>query len=115
MKPTSRMPKDLKEKWLAALRSGEYKQSQQELGTPERGFCCLGLLQYIVDGKTESDGIRDELPSSKWCGEHGCDWDLIDYQNGNLSLDEGCASELNDNGYTFAEIANLIEQHVEGV
>lgn len=37
------MNKELKTKWLEALRSGEYKQSREIL-KDENGFCCLGVL-----------------------------------------------------------------------
>lgn len=37
------MNKELKPKWLKALRSGEYKQSRETL-KDDNGFCCLGVL-----------------------------------------------------------------------
>lgn len=111
----STMPKELKQKWLDALRSGEYKQGKECLGNLKDGFCCLGLLQYIVDGKTESDGVRDELPSPAWCAKNNCKWNAIDESNGNLWLGGDKASQLNDEGKPFEYIAHLIEEHVEGV
>jgi hypothetical protein len=35
---------DIKKKWLAALRSGEYVQGQSLLKTPDGNYCCLGVL-----------------------------------------------------------------------
>jgi hypothetical protein len=40
-------PKDLFTKWLAALRSGEYKQAAGVLKNSE-GYCCLGVLCEIA-------------------------------------------------------------------
>lgn len=48
------MKKDVAEKWVAALRSGEYKQGrgtlrkELSLGTTTR-HCCLGVLCEVVD------------------------------------------------------------------
>jgi hypothetical protein len=33
----------IKEKWVAALRSGEYKQTKGYLRN-KKGYCCLGVL-----------------------------------------------------------------------
>lgn len=41
------MNKEIKERWIAALRSGEYSQSAGYLGTDE-GYCCLGVLCEIA-------------------------------------------------------------------
>lgn len=43
----AKLPKKLKEKWVTALRSGEYKQGMGMLHAVENGsdkFCCLGVL-----------------------------------------------------------------------
>lgn len=44
------MDKSVKEKWLSALRSGEYPQTRYTLRN-ENGFCCLGVLcdVYRID------------------------------------------------------------------
>ena len=50
---------EIKEKWVRALRSGEYKQAEQSLRreiTPgTMGYCCLGVLTdlYCKATKTE--------------------------------------------------------------
>lgn len=41
------MNKEIKERWIAALRSGEYSQSSGYLSTDE-GYCCLGVLCEIA-------------------------------------------------------------------
>jgi hypothetical protein len=45
----TRLRPEIKERWLAALRSGEYKQARGRLGqfrkaTSETSHCCLGVL-----------------------------------------------------------------------
>jgi len=81
------MKSQVKEKWIAALRSGEYDQGVGGLRTLTR-FCCLGVLcdlysketgiewnyKYISEGHPvngfEFDGQRNFLPSSvvEWSG-----------------------------------------------
>src|SRR5688572_30653463 len=42
------MKKEMKEKWLQALRSGEYTQGSGLLRTADDKFCCLGVLCDLV-------------------------------------------------------------------
>jgi len=46
------MNADIKAKWVAALRSGEYKQGKNRLRTKD-SFCCLGVLcdLFLKDGR----------------------------------------------------------------
>ena len=41
------MKKEIADKWVAALRSGDYKQVHAYLHTPA-GYCCLGVLCEIT-------------------------------------------------------------------
>ena len=47
------MNKEIKDKWVTALRSGKYKQTTGALrrvtADGESGFCCLGVLCDVVD------------------------------------------------------------------
>ena len=111
------MNEQVKEKWLNALRSGDYQQTKFNLRRKDR-FCCLGVLCDLY-GK-----------------EHNLEWELVDvgvyrFQNRDLYLSSsviewsGLVSEnpivcngetslgyLNDNGSTFNEIADLIQEHL---
>lgn len=51
------MNKEIKEKWVAALRSGKYTQSKQKLKT-KYGYCCLGVLCDLA----VKEGICKESP-----------------------------------------------------
>lgn len=42
------MPVEIRDAWTAALRSGEYQQSQGVLQSKD-GYCCLGVLVDVVD------------------------------------------------------------------
>lgn len=113
------MKKELKERWITALRSGNYKQSQGCL-QDQYGWCCIGVLCNIVDGTKW--GKPDESSETK------VDQQPYDFGNGvfvdmpprewleNRGLPYGAAKELaemNDNGVPFIQIAEYIEENVD--
>lgn len=55
------MNQEYKEKWVAALRSGDYKQGRGRLQN-EDGFCCLGVLCDVA--------AKEEPLTYKW-EKHG--------------------------------------------
>jgi len=109
----------IKQKWVDALRSGEYQQTQERLHD-ENGFCCLGVLcdLYGKENNVEWEPSTHNgnvyifqnmvavLPLSvvEWAGVE----DSNPYVNGGI----GTLSGLNDKGFTFNEIADLIEEHL---
>ena len=109
------MNQQVKEKWLSALRSGHYKQTQNYLYA-DNGFCCLGVLcdlygkEHNVEWNFDEDGnyyrFQDEtgsLPLSviEWAG----------VGSHNPSIPGTSLVELNDTGSTFNQIADFIEEH----
>ena len=112
------MNEQVKENWLSALRSGDYKQTQLKLHTDD-GFCCLGVLcdlygkENNVEWNLANNGHNYEfqdkeshLPSSvmEWAGVEGQNPDI---DNGTETL-----ATLNDTGCTFEEIADIIQEHL---
>ena len=108
------MKKEIKTRWLAALRSGQYKQTKNML-TDGKRFCCLGVLcnlHAIETGETwqeTSDAITYglqylTLPPSVmvWAG-----LDSKDPLVGTRLL-----SNENDQGMRFKTIAKLIDAHL---
>jgi hypothetical protein len=93
------MKKAVKKRWVAALRSGEYDQTQEKLFDGENGFCCLGVLCDIQgDGDKNPPSDTGGLPM----------W-MLDQVNLSVS-EEQQLIELNDTKkYTFSEIADYIE------
>lgn len=134
---TKRMRPSVKKKWLAALRSGEYKQGSGALRTADDRFCCLGVLcdlyakekeipwepnpdstaNYMFEGKTElpSDqvkawaGLYDENPSVTIAGSEESLAELNDgsYPRGTDEDGDPVTSAAN-----FEEIALLIEEQL---
>ena len=121
------MKPDIKQKWVDALRSGEFKQGRNALRQIVDGQpldCCLGVLCELH---------RREHPERfKWVQDHQqchlfnpedststysflphavCVWAGLDpFQEADPHLGSDTASEHNDSGRTFEEIAKLIEE-----
>jgi len=107
------MKKALKRQWIAALRSGEYEQTRDKLHDAE-GFCCLGVAcDLFVDDWWEWDSADEYYYLSK-----GGDSMVLPNKCNEawgLSLTEEIfLRDMNDNGSTFAEIADWIEANIPG-
>jgi hypothetical protein len=110
------MNPEVRARWCAALRSGEYKQSGGYLRSVA-GYCCLGVLCDLAvkakvipppadwAGHWRFDGDNHFLPGSvvTWAGLAA-----IDPAAGTDGSRE-YLSKANDDGCTFAEIADLID------
>lgn len=104
------MDAELKSKWVAALRGGEYKQIRGSLRS-ESGFCCLGVLCDTVDPQGwDHYGLHPFA--------HGSSAQRTSYAGLIAALDtEGTdnVSELwgkNDGGMSFLQIADWIEENL---
>jgi hypothetical protein len=125
---TIRMPKETLAKWLEGLRSGKYKQvygalRNRVLGkdgepTKEIGYCCLGVLQMVVDGKVEE--AVGGTPSRDWLERNKIHFDNI-YNPSQFATHTAPfiniggkwmhAAEANDTyNCPFDDIADAIEQ-----
>lgn len=92
--------KEFKEKWINALRRGEYIQGTDFLENNGK-YCCLGVAAHLC-------GIEN-IHRKKWIIESPNVPDiLIGYQEFPEIL-----SRMNDSGKTFEEIADWIETNVE--
>jgi len=113
------MKQKIAEKWVKALRSGKYKQTKHSL-KDDNGYCCLGVLceisgmgefkkreellknkfyQYITE--TETDGVVLPALVMSWSGIQSVDGDFRDE---NLTA-------MNDCGFSFKKIADIIEKN----
>lgn len=120
---------EVKQKWVAALRSGEYKQARKQLRSDDSsGYCCLGVLCELFRLETGrgqwglnfsgqmsfGDEICREagIPTAavrNWAGLTDANPDVV------LSLFDiniGTYDSLaggNDAGLSFLDIADVIE------
>jgi hypothetical protein len=121
------MNKEIKQEWVKALRSGEYEQGRNQLKTKNGKFCCLGVLCDLYSKKnnvpwsTESSSIHKNFQHYTI---HGALENLPDQVKAWAGLQESDPvvkhkdpfpthvhlSYINDQGTSFAEIANIIEE-----
>jgi hypothetical protein len=120
----------IRARWTAALRSGDYKQTTGALRRlPEQvtlsgreGYCCLGVLTDLW----LKDGGDEMIPAKCGCGDHlvsvwdegtgvlsdpVVQWAGLNYADPvlNPATDWFRASHLNDDNWTFAQIADVID------
>lgn len=121
------LPRDVKDTWLTALRSGEYKQGYNVLYDKyEDGYCCLGVLEKAVlgdvDRKKTRSGTPLGMPRKASCEAMGVVFQedrppvgrCKEAHVSGFTVHGGTLPELNDYGsMSFKEIADLIEKHVE--
>lgn len=106
------MTKELRDKWVAALRSGKYKQTTGALyggtgnidtdGEREYGYCCLGVLCDIA------------FPHTRDSWEYSAT--LTDTEKGRVGLEqkdhEHCIAMNDTYKNTFDQIADWIEENL---
>ena len=127
------MNSQIKQKWIDALRSGEYPQGQSKLYSGD-GFCCLGVLCDIY-AKEVGDSSWVKKDPSKSDYEDKWDYWYFDDQSEVLpecvskwaELDENdpivtkdivghlyttTLASLNDKGVTFEDLSEVIEEQL---
>lgn len=111
--------KEEKAAWIAALRSGEYKQGKgflkKKVGETYE-FCCMGVLATIIDPtnlrSTElCTNIYNYYYSTKHPHMYSPYISLILIPGEEKDL-EGVLARMNDDGKTFPEIADWIKENV---
>lgn len=126
----AKMNPEVKARWVAALRSGDYRQANQVLRSGD-SFCCLGVLcdvyaaEHGVKGWSQSRFDRD---GDGYPNDVVCDWAGFGISGDDDAGALRCSadydpkveivgkrkhvSEHNDDGRTFAEIADAIEEQL---
>lgn len=124
------MRKDIADKWVAALRSGEYKQRKFYLASPgpfvESGlqYCCLGVLcEIAIKEGVKLNRVETTIISpvayganeeTKYLPSEVKDWAMMWNTSG--ALKDGSYRDLaalNDEGFSFEQIADAIEKNWE--
>lgn len=124
-----RMNPVVKAEWLKRLRSGEYSRSEGCLKGLEGGFCCLGVLTDIWAAETGTEWFMSYGGTTWSIGTGGesavtpvsvMEWSNLKNSTGTLLLGDYVKasgrrefyvtlSNLNDEGMTFEEIADVID------
>lgn len=102
------------QKWVDALRSGEYKQTKNTLkevteGGETVGYCCLGVYAEVhkLNGYENMGVVFDESGDVINEGPEEI-YDRIRDNVYDYIVNEGI--EMNEDGYSFDEIADMIEE-----
>lgn len=114
------MNPEIKAKWVAALRSGEYRQAQRKLRGNASDFCCLGVLCDLVNpsGWMAYDAGQGATPFRFKHRDGDTDYAISMPPSDVLravELDRGIAANLaerNDDGELFADLAEFIEANL---
>ena len=112
------MNQDIKQRWVDALRSGEYQQGRGCLhDSKNNSFCCLGVLTdlYIKEHDKEwhKPGRCTELTFERNGGAlppSVITWAGLSNRNPCVGGDR--IAGHNDGGMPFDELAQLIEEHL---
>lgn len=114
------MNQEIKQKWVAALRSGEYQQGTDQLRR-DNNFCCLGVLCDLHSKET-----NNEWEVNSYYGKLGflpgnvMSWAGLKYEYGDEVINETgdgfkhrSLSQLNDSlKFSFTQIADIIEKQL---
>lgn len=108
------MPAELRNMWLAALRSGTYTQAKEALRRDNGGYCCLGVLCDIKEvtwvKQNNLFGVSIPAMASKPARIETQVLPLAIQEKMNLTYThQEILAQLNDQGFTFDMIANLLE------
>lgn len=114
------MNKELAYEWADALESGKYKQGKVVLRTGDR-FCCLGVLCEILGVPSEPLGDSPEVyvygveSNMSNLPEEALKKAGLEYPQGFFNAATGIPplTVLNDHGYSFVQIADVIRNHYE--
>lgn len=108
--------------WLKELRDPNNKQAKGTLREVDEagntiGYCCIGLYHAKVLGKEPTGCVRGFYEGKEYDDYidegHTKEYDAVSNKIGNSVIyDSGI--EMNDNGYTFLQIADMIEEELSG-
>ena len=116
----------VKAKWLEALRSGEYQQTDGLLRTAADGYCCLGVLSQLASDEGVVPQPKELNGSYRWVNDQGdsrgmyllpevMKWAGLDSVSGEIETEDHVRlslSHMNDDGVEFPEIADAIEKYL---
>ena len=116
---STKMDKEMKAKWLKALRSGEYSQRRRRLVDQYDNFCCLGVLCNISDDSLGEWGYKKSTKEWGFLSIEGKE-DFYESMPPDSVLSKAgvpcniasLLAEKNDLGESFEQIAEFIEERL---
>jgi len=111
--PTMTMRKIIKKKWLNALRSKKFDQTEGSMCSYDGGaFCCLGVLKSIT-GQLREEHWHDGYPMSVTKGE--ALETTMPYAGLSVEMQEKLIHLNDEKKYSFEKIASYISRNVKVV
>jgi hypothetical protein len=137
----TKMNPEVKQKWIDALRSGDYEQGSEKL-RGVNGYCCLGVLcdiyarehdtQWEFRGYDELSDESNPHPMDYWYFDDQSEflpkivmnWAGLKTHNPSVRVDiednfgddnsfyTDEIANVNDSGYTFMDLSKIIEQQL---
>lgn len=117
------MLEGIAKKWVKALRSGKYRQGRGVLRTGNDSYCCLGVLCDIAGAEWKQEGLQSDLNGdyaaiSSGHEDYCCIPSPVVKATGMKTTtgsydsltDKPSLMKLNDEGSSFAQIADVIEK-----
>jgi len=116
------LDKDVKDKWLTALRSGEFKKGKGYLRNKNDMYCCLGVFCEIndipkmihTDGHYEYNGNPGSFSSANTfynvLGKYG-DFQAFEIKISTHDHYYDNLAVINDNTETFEDVIEVIEKY----
>jgi len=111
------LDRDVKRKWLAALRSGEFEKGQHCLYDGD-SYCCLGVLCKVIGAEERhTDGDERVEFGSNDNDKEGFNWGYLSQglldEVGITDDDQRVLSTMNDRqNKSFKTIARVIERNI---
>ena len=114
------MNSQIKERWVRALRSGQYEQTKGILHN-NQGYCCLGVLCDLY-AKEHDVEWQEPHEDNSFYTMNGCgstlpdvvvEWADVEDTSPDVTFKGRVISlaNLNDSGKTFDQIAQVIEEN----
>ena len=107
----------VKNKWVAALKSGKYKQGCCHLRGPT-GYCCLGVLCEVfmdegneLDVRTTQNSVVEYNGQTSYPPKKVREWAGICHVSGRASSADYCVAAINDTTDSFTDAIEYIEKH----
>lgn len=115
------MDERIKQKWIERLRSGEIQQTKGVLGRGDGSRCCLGVLCDVaveegvisppeIDEWGHAIYTKTEKREATVLPETVRIWSRLESRDPLLGV--ASAAHYNDDGASFEQIADLIQEHL---
>lgn len=101
------MKKNIKKKWLAALKSGEYRQGQETLVQIEESgkqYCCLGVLCHLWAKEKHKKMPQDDVMPP----DNILDWAELDEKDALYLADINDGNDIDQFKKVIEEIKELV-------